>query len=118
MTTGISAATANAFIDSITGSVQTKLHTGDPGAAGTANASAETTQKAPTFGAASGGSATQSGTISWASWSAGSETISHVSYWVGATFKGSLALAAPKPMTNGDTLNLSGLTIALTPIAA
>ena len=117
MTTGISAATANAFIDSITGTVQTKLHTGDPGAAGTANASAETTQKATTFGAASGGSATQTGSVSWTSWAAGSETISHVSYWVGATFKGSFALTASKPMTNGDTLTLSGLQISLSPIA-
>jgi hypothetical protein len=119
MTTGIAETTANAWIDGLT--LYAKAHTGDPGAAGTANASAETTRKAMTFAAANGGSATQTGTVSWATWSAGSETITHISYWdnltVGA-FIGSFQLTAPKPMTNGDTLDLSGCTFAITPIAA
>lgn len=118
MTTGVAAAVANAWIDGLTGSVQAKLHTGDPGAAGTSNASAETTQKAITFGAASGGSATQTGTQTWTPWAAGSETITHVSYWIGGVFKGSFQLTTPKPMTNGDTLVLSGLQMAVTPVAA
>lgn len=120
MTRGIAAATANGWVDGL-GTLYAKLHTGDPGAAGTANASAETTRKAMTFGAASGGSATQTGTVSWASWTAGSETITDVSYWTAATagtFEGSFQLTASKPMTNGDTLDLSGCTIAVSPIAA
>ena len=120
MTVGIAAATANGWIDGLS-PLYAKLHTADPGAAGTTAASAETTRKAMTFGAASGGSATQSGTVSWTSWSAGSETITHVSYWTastGGTFKGSFALAASKAVANSDTLNLSGCTISVTPIAA
>lgn len=118
MTVGVAASVANGWIDGLTPSIVAKLHTGDPGAAGTANASAETTTKAITFGAASGGSATQTGSVSWSSWSAGSETITHVSYWVGGVFKGSFALTAGKPMTNGDTLTLSGLGLTITPIAS
>lgn len=118
MTVGVAAGIANAWIDAVTASVVSKLHTGDPGASGTANASAETTTKATTFAAASGGSAAQTGSISWTSWAAGSETITHVSYWIGGTFQGSFALTASKSMANGDTLTLSSLSIAVTPIAA
>ncbi len=120
MTRGIAAATANGWIDGLS-TLYAKLHTGDPGAAGTANASAETSRKQMTFAAASGGSATQTGTVSWTTWSAGTETITDISYWTAATngtFKGSFQLTANKPMTNGDTLDLSGCTLAVTPIAA
>lgn len=119
MATGIAAATANGWIDGLTG-LYCKLHTGDPGAAGAANASAEATRKSFAKGTASGGSATQTGSASW-TWATGTETISHVSYWTavtGGTFVGSFALASAKPMTNGDTLNLSGCTIAVTGLAA
>lgn len=61
--------------------VYVKLHTGDPGEAGTANASAETTRQAASFGAASGGVCTSDADVSWTGWSAGSETITHVSFW-------------------------------------
>jgi hypothetical protein len=120
MTAGIAAATANGWVDGL-GTLYAQLHTGDPGAAGTANASLETTRKAMTFGAAAGGSATQTGTVTWTPWAAGAETETHVSYWTAltsGTFKGSFALAASKPMTNGDTLNLSGCQISVSPIAA
>lgn len=120
MAVGIAAATANGWVDGL-GTLYAKLHTGDPGAAGTSNASAETTRKAMAFGSASGGSATQTGTASWASWAAGSETITHVSYWTASTagtFKGSFALTASKSVANSDTLNLSGCTIGVTPVAA
>lgn len=120
MTAGIAAGTVNGWIDGLS-PLYAQLHTGDPGAAGTANASAETTRKAMTFGAASGGSATQTGSVSWTPWAAGTETETHISYWTAltsGTFKGSFLLAAPKPMTNGDTLNLSGCTIAVSPVAA
>lgn len=130
MTAGMSAANlANKWLDMLGGTAFTapgttavKLHTGDPGSAGTTNASAETTRKALTWGSASAGSKAIAATLpSWATWSAGSETITHISVWDSTTagnFLFSVALSASKPMTNGDTLNLTALTFALTPIAA
>lgn len=86
-----------------------KAHTGDPGSAGTSNASAETTRKALTYGAPSAGSMVATA-VTWTSWSAGSETISHVSEWDASSsgnFIESGALAASKSVTNGDTLSIT-----------
>lgn len=130
MTVGMSTANlANKWLDmlggtafSAPGTTTVKLHTGDPGPAGTANASAETTRKALTWSSASAGSKAITTTLpSWASWAAGSETISHISVWDSTTagnFLFSVALTTPKAMTDGDTLNLTSLTFALTPLAA
>ena len=119
---GIAAATANGWLDSLT-AIYGRLHTGDPGAAGTANGSSEATRKAMTFAAAADGARAQTGTASWAGWSAGSQTITHVSYWSAATagtFLGSFQLipVEGKPVTNGDTFKLSGCTISVAPLAA
>jgi hypothetical protein len=98
-----------------------KLHTADPGAAGTTAASANTTRVAATFAAASAGSKAMNNTPSWASWAAGPETLSHISAWddiSAGNFLLSAALTASKSVTNGDTFNLTSLTIALTPLAA
>lgn len=63
-----------------------KLHNGDPGAAGTANelAGGSYTPKAVTFGAASGGVRTQSGTAVF-DVPAGA-SVQWVSFWNGGTF--------------------------------
>jgi hypothetical protein len=48
--------------------------------------------------------------VSWTSWSAGSETITHVSEWDALTsgnFVESGALAASKAVANGDTLSIT-----------
>lgn len=127
MTVGLAAAVANAWLDTLSNTaaqyaaIYVKLHTGDPGSAGTANASAETTRKLAAFSAASGGSKALNGTLSWTSWSAGTETISHVSIWsasTAGTFYGSGALGSSKVVNNGDTFNLTALTVSLTPLAA
>jgi hypothetical protein len=86
-----------------------KLHTGDPGANGTANASAETTRKQLSFAAPSSGSMAAS-VVSWTAWSAGTETLTHFSIWDASSsgnFKQSGAFAASKTPTNGDTVNLT-----------
>ena len=125
MTLGVSATNvANKWLDvfgntafSGISTVYVGLHTGDPGAAGTANVSAETDRKAITWsGAASGGSKSMSGTLSWASWDAGNNTISHVSLWDASTagnFLWSGILSSQKAVSNGDTLNITALTIAI-----
>jgi hypothetical protein len=99
--------------------VYVKLHTGDPGSAGASNAAAVTTRSAVNFSAASAGSMAKSNTPSWSMTS--TETITHISLWDASTagnFLQSLALSASKAVANGDTLNLSTLTLNFTPIAA
>lgn len=130
MTAGLAATNlANKWLDMLAGTAfsapsntYVKPHTGDPGSAGTSNASAETTRKLLTWSAASAGSKAITSTLpSWATWSAGSETITHMSVWDALTngnFLYSFALTASKSVTNGDTLNLTSHSIALTPIAA
>lgn len=99
-----------------------KLHTGDPGSAGTANASANTTRVVLAWAAASAGSKSIQATLpQWASWASGSETISHISVWdnisAGVVLY-TFALTTPKAITNGDTLTLTAHTFSLTPLMA
>lgn len=128
MAVGLHAANlANKVLDGIgrtgtfptAGTLFVKLHTGDPGASAASNASAVTTRAAATFSAASGGSMALSNTPSWSMTT--TETITHISLWDASTSGNVLwtgALASSKPVVNGDTLNLSTLTLAFTPIAA
>jgi hypothetical protein len=99
-----------------------QLHTGDPGASGTANVSSTTTRSSVTWNAPSAGSMTLSNTPSWASWAGtNGEVVSHISEWSASsagTFYLSAQLSASKTVNTGDTLNLTTLTVALTPIAA
>lgn len=88
--------------------IYAKLHTGDPGEAGTANAATNTTRQAITFGASSGGVITSSALVEWTSVST-TETYSHVSLWDNSTAGnclGSGALTASKAVTAGDTFQL------------
>lgn len=96
--------------------VYAKLHTGDPGEAGTSNAAGETTRKEVQFGAASGGVISLSNSPSWTNVST-SETYSHVSLWDSSTAGnclGSGALSSSVAVTAGDTFNLTGLTYTFT----
>lgn len=93
-----------------------KLHTGDPGEDGTANAAAETTRKEVQFGAASNGVISLSNAPSWTSYPS-AETITHISIWDSSTAGncwGSGATASSHAMQIGDTLNLSAATITIT----
>lgn len=133
MTVGFSGAnTANAWLNVLRGTsaatftgittLFVQLHTGDPGASGTANVSSVTTRPAVNFNAAAAGSQTIANTPSWASWAGtNGEVVTHVSVWGASsagTFYYSVALTASKTLNTGDTLNLTTLTVALTPIAA
>jgi hypothetical protein len=97
-----------------------KLHTGDPGAAGTSAASAVTARMQATMNAASGGTISLN-TIS-GSWAmTATETISHISVWdasTGGNFLFSAALITPRNVVSGDTLTLTTLTVGHTPLAA
>lgn len=118
---------ANKWLDMLGGTAFTapsgtyvKLHQGDPGSAGTANASAVTTRSELTLTSASSGAVALTGTQP--SWSmTASEVISHISVWDAATggdFLWSAQLAVAKTVANGDTLTLTTCGLSLTPLAA
>ena len=72
MATGISNYLANKWLDALGNatafSVTTayvKLHTGDPGAAGTSNAATETTRKSASFSAAANGAIASDADLTW-----------------------------------------------------
>lgn len=124
MTVGLAAAAVNGWLDGTfaTATCYVKLHTADPGAAGaTAAAAGDTTRKQATMAAASGGSKAASASVG--PWTNGgtSETVSHISLWTASTagtFNGSAALTASQAWVSTNTLTLTSLSIAITPIAA
>jgi hypothetical protein len=115
MAHGLSAYLCNSWLDALANNtsyavaqVYIKLHTGDPGAAGTANAATETTRKAASFGAASAGAITSDADISWTNIS-GSQDASHFTAWDNLTagnflFSGTITA---NPYTAGDTYTIS-----------
>lgn len=128
MTVGLSPTLlANKWLDMLGGTAFTapagafaELHLGDPGVNGTSNPSTETSRKSITYGAASAGSKAMTNTPSW-SWVQGTETISHLAIWDASTagnFLFSITLTASKQVANGDTLNITALSISFTPLAA
>ena len=133
MAVGISTANlANKWLDTLSNtsyasgsaSLYAKLHTGDPGAAGAANASQHTTRAAVAWSAAASGQKNATGTPTWtiASLTAPTtETITHISLWdasSGGNFLWSIALTQSKPVSNSDVLNLTSCSLNLTPVAA
>lgn len=100
--TGRTTYTANA-------AVFVKLHLGDPGAAGTSNAAANTTRQAATFGsAAASGAISNTAAVEWTNVS-NTEVYSHVSFWTassGGTFLGSDDLSSTAAVTAGDTFRI------------
>jgi hypothetical protein len=86
-----------------------KLHIGDPGAAGTTNAAANTTRQSATFGSApTTGAISNTVAVEWTS-VPNTETYSHVSLWTASsagTFLGSDDLSATAAVTAGDTFRI------------
>lgn len=133
MTVGLSAVnTANAWLNVLRGTsaatftgvttLFVQLHTGDPGASGTANVSVgSTTRNAINFNAASAGA--QALAANPSAWTNGgtSETLTHISVWGAAsagTFYYSVALTSSQAWASGNTFTLTSLNVSLTPIAA
>jgi hypothetical protein len=122
VTTGLAASVVNNWLDTDFATNWIKLHTGDPGSAGsTAAAAGDTSRKQATMGSASGGSkAMTSMSGNWTNVST-SETLSHVSVWTASsagTFKASGALASSQAWANTNTFSLTSFSVAITPIAA
>jgi hypothetical protein len=127
MTVGLAVTTlAHPWLDMLRGSAFTapagtfiKLHTGDPGAAATANVSAVTGRQAATFSAASGGAIALSNAPAFTM--TASETISHISVWDASTAGNLLwtaALTTPRAVVDTDTLTFTAVGVSLTPLAA
>jgi 2-keto-4-pentenoate hydratase len=94
-----------------------KLHTADPGEAGTTAPAGNTTRQSASFGAAAAGAVANDVAITWTSVST-SETYSHVSVWDASSAGNCLwtgPLTTPKAVTAGDTFTIAigQLTVAL-----
>lgn len=95
-----------------------KLHTGDPGDAGTSNASAETTRKEATYGEATAGASDLTGAVEWPSWPVGAngETITWVSVWDAETNGNCLCrlqMTVGVAMATGQTFRLTAAAFTL-----
>jgi hypothetical protein len=124
MAEGLSTATATAILNAIGNAtpyslagVFVKLHTGAPGAAGTANAATETTRKAVSFAVASSPAMANDAAITWTS-IAGSQDATHFSLWddvSAGNFVGSGTITAAS-YTAGDTYTVAigGLSLSFT----
>lgn len=92
-----------------------KLHTGDPGEDGTANAATNTTRQSVSWNAASSGSIGASATVTWTNVST-TETYSHWSLWDASSAGNCLwtgSLSSNASVTAGDTFQITALTLSL-----
>jgi hypothetical protein len=132
MTVGLAAAQANAMINALTTGTSyagnaaywVKLHTGDPGAAGTANAAVNTTRHQATFGSvASGGSIANTATITWIP--AEVTTTENYTFWSAWTASTAGTFLASGTVSGGNVtagstfaVAIGACTVAITSIAA
>lgn len=116
---------ANALMNAVGGAsfvaagTWAQLHTGDPGAAQTANLSAVTARQQLAFGPASGG-AIALGSVPTPWNMTATETIVAISIWTAST--GGLplwtvALTSPQAVNNGDTLTLNTCSLSVGPLS-
>ncbi|WP_236739380.1 phage tail fiber protein [Mycobacteroides abscessus] len=99
--------------------VYAKMHTGDPGAAGTANASSVATRYACAFAAAAAGTISQTNTPEHTL--GATENIAGVSFWDHPTtgnFLWSSQATVSKSGASGDIIRINSDTLNLAPLAA
>lgn len=109
MATGLSSAAANTALDAaLANYTWVKLHTGDPGSAGTSNAATETTRKQATWRASASGASSQSNALTWTT-VAGSEDYTHFTVWTASTAGsfGFSGVLTANPVTAGDTFTIA-----------
>ena len=102
--------------------IYAELHIGTPGAAGTSNPSAGSTQRFQlSYSAASGGSVALSSNSSAFTNTSGTETLSDVAFWSavsGGTFLWSAPMNSTHTWNLNDTFTLTSATVSITPLAA
>jgi hypothetical protein len=99
--------------------IYARMHTGDPGAAGTANASAQTTRYAVSFSAASGGAIALASVVDMQL--NATETIAGLSYWdaaSGGNFLWSAQATVAKGGISGDYIRILTNPVSLGGLAA
>jgi hypothetical protein len=85
MADGLGTTGANSALNNVLATgVWMQLHTGLPGAAGTANVATNNTRQQVTWGSAASGSASNSAAITWNAVPA-TETYTHASFWSAST---------------------------------
>ena len=92
-----------------------KLHLGDAGETGTANAAANTSRQVVTFSTSTSGSIASTGTLTWSS-VPNTETYTHWSLWDSVSsgnclWSGQFATSAS--VVAGDTFQITSLTLSL-----
>jgi hypothetical protein len=117
MGAGPSATLADDMLGELTSNgLYAQLHTGDPGADGTANVSSVTTREELTWGDPSGGSVSITNTPTWEDWAGTSpETEEYVTLWTEATdgdFIDAIELDPSATVETGDDLEMSSLTVS------
>lgn len=119
MADGFSVTVANAALSTVIGTdaAFVQLHTGAPGAAGTANVSSTTTRPSVTWGAPSAGSVAASNQPAWTSWAGtNGETDTDISFWslsASGTFGMSMQMSSSVTMNTGDSLTLTAVSVTL-----
>jgi hypothetical protein len=126
MAAGVAEATRNQILDAFARNVSfavaalwIKLHTGDPGAAGTTNPAGNTTRQQATFGsAASVGAIANTAIVQWLAVST-AETYSRISFWTALTagpWVANAQLTTARLVAIGDTFTIpiGSLTITTT----
>jgi len=97
------------------------MHTGAPGASGTANVSSVTTREAVPWGSASGGSVAPSTEPQLTNWAGTApETVTGLSFWsasTSGTFGFSMPLDSSVTMHVDDSLTLTSIEISI-PLAS
>lgn len=114
MAVGLSATAANAILDAHhdTNYPWIQLHTGDPGAAGTANVAGNDTRKntSAAWAPASGGSKVTDVDINWTDGEVdAAEDYTHCSFWTASsagTFGGSGTITANAVAASGDAFSI------------
>jgi len=98
----LSNAAKNAMLDAVLqGSITISLHTADPGATGANELTGGGyARQSATFSLASGGSASNSGTVTWTNLPAC--TITHMGIWKSGTFQCGVSATAARTIQAGD----------------
>lgn len=122
MADGLASALATTLAgDIVADAAFVQLHTGAPGADGTADVSSVTDREAQTWGSASAGAIAATGTPTWSSWAGtDGEEVTDISHWsldASGTFEFSVELDNPVIMHTGDTLELTSDTVTI-PVAS
>jgi hypothetical protein len=130
MPAGLASSVAASWLDAICNATNytapagfyAKLHTGDPGAAGTSNAAGETTRQSVSMASASGGTITNDAAASWVNVST-QEVYTHLSFWsavTGGTFLASCALGSSVSVyvNNTFTIDVGDVDLAIVVVAS